>query len=145
MVGDESTDEETFSSAEQSVVIPYLQQGGKMFISGSEIAWDLDYQGSSIDKSFIRLGMSLDPRQQIFRTFNIEHSRVVQLSHRKVKSRELRIGKSFLFETRNMVPARANHKVSAKMIIEQKLDQIAAMPVDEQQFAAEEFLNSLNS
>lgn len=53
MLGDESTDEETFSSVEQSLVTAYLQQGGKMFISGSEIAWDLDYRGASSDQDFI--------------------------------------------------------------------------------------------
>jgi len=99
----------------------------------------------SMAKSFNRLNISATQIQQIFKMFNVEHSRVVKLSHRKIKFRELRIGKSFLNETRNMIPARANHSVSPKMIIEQKLDQIAAMPVDEQQFAAENFLDSLNS
>jgi len=52
-LGDESTDEETFSTVEQSIVTSYLQQGGKMFISGSEIAWDLDSQGNTGDQNFI--------------------------------------------------------------------------------------------
>ncbi len=53
ILGDESTDEETFSDPEQTVVKNYLKQGGKLFVSGSEIAWDLDYKGSASDKDFI--------------------------------------------------------------------------------------------
>ncbi|MCF7832590.1 MAG: T9SS type A sorting domain-containing protein [Candidatus Marinimicrobia bacterium] len=51
--GDESTDDETFNSVEQDIVESYLKQGGKLFVSGSEIAWDLDYSGSTADKAFI--------------------------------------------------------------------------------------------
>jgi len=40
--GNESTADESFSSAEQSVVSNYLAQSGALFVSGSEIAWDLD-------------------------------------------------------------------------------------------------------
>ncbi len=53
ILGDESTDEETFSDPEQVLVKNYLKQGGKLFVSGSEIAWDLDYKGSASDKDFI--------------------------------------------------------------------------------------------
>jgi len=53
ILGDESTYEETFSDPEQTVVKEYLKQGGKLFVSGSEIAWDLDYKGSASDKDFI--------------------------------------------------------------------------------------------
>ncbi len=42
ILGDESTADETFSSAEQSIVKSYLQNGGKLFVSGCEIGWDLD-------------------------------------------------------------------------------------------------------
>jgi hypothetical protein len=52
-LGDESTDDETFSSSEQVLVKEYLKQGGRLFVSGSEIAWDLDYRGSATDKGFI--------------------------------------------------------------------------------------------
>lgn len=54
ILGDESTADESFSSAEQSLVANYLINGGYLFVSGSEIAWDLDYKGSSADKVFIR-------------------------------------------------------------------------------------------
>lgn len=40
--GDESTADETFSATEQTKVKSFLQNGGKLFVSGSEIAWDLD-------------------------------------------------------------------------------------------------------
>ncbi len=54
MVGDESTADETFSNAEQEFVRAYLEGGGRLFVSGSEIAWDLDQRGSAADRAFIR-------------------------------------------------------------------------------------------
>tara|TARA_B100000953_G_scaffold272720_1_gene244372 strand:+ start:1744 stop:4431 length:2688 start_codon:yes stop_codon:yes gene_type:complete len=53
LLGDESTADETFSSFEQDLVTDYLTQGGKIFVSGSEIAWDLDHSGNASDKTFI--------------------------------------------------------------------------------------------
>lgn len=53
ILGDESTVDETFSSIEQEIVKNYLKNGGNLFVSGSEVAWDLDYRGSAIDKDFI--------------------------------------------------------------------------------------------
>ncbi|HCK98720.1 MAG TPA: hypothetical protein DHW42_01250, partial [Candidatus Marinimicrobia bacterium] len=52
ILGDESTADETFSNTEQVIVKDYLKNGGQLFVSGSEIAWDLDYKGSTADKSF---------------------------------------------------------------------------------------------
>ncbi len=52
ILGDESTADETFSSLEQTYVSSYLQGGGSLFVSGAEIAWDLDYKGSTADKAF---------------------------------------------------------------------------------------------
>lgn len=52
VLGNESTTDETFSSAEQAVVASYLGGGGRMFVSGAEIGWDLDSQGSGADKTF---------------------------------------------------------------------------------------------
>ncbi len=51
--GNESTADESFSSAEQAKVTAFLAGGGNLFVSGAEIAWDLDHLGSSADKSFI--------------------------------------------------------------------------------------------
>lgn len=53
ILGEESTVDETFSTAEQSLITSYLRQGGRLFVSGAEIAWDLDYRGTTSDKIFI--------------------------------------------------------------------------------------------
>lgn len=53
ILGEESTANETFSNSEQTIVSNYLKQGGKFLLSGSEIAWDLDYSGTTSDKAFI--------------------------------------------------------------------------------------------
>ncbi|GJQ61371.1 MAG: hypothetical protein SCALA702_04240 [Melioribacteraceae bacterium] len=53
ILGEESTADETFSTGEQNIISTYLKNGGNLFVSGSEIAWDLDYKGSTADKSFI--------------------------------------------------------------------------------------------
>ncbi len=42
LLGEESTDDETFSSVEQTLVTAYLNSGGNLFLSGAEIGWDLD-------------------------------------------------------------------------------------------------------
>lgn len=60
ILGDESTADETFDNTEQTLVSAYLRQGGRLFVSGSEIAWDLDYKGSSTDKDFIRNFLKAD-------------------------------------------------------------------------------------
>lgn len=52
MLGDESTVNETFSTAEQALVTDYLAGGGKLFVSGSEVGWDLSAKGSTADKDF---------------------------------------------------------------------------------------------
>jgi len=50
---DESTADETLSSAEQNLVKDFLEQGGCLFISGSEIGWDLGRTTSSTaDRQF---------------------------------------------------------------------------------------------
>lgn len=53
ILGKESTANETFNSTEQTLVANYLKQGGKLLVSGSEIAWDLDNSGTTSDKAFI--------------------------------------------------------------------------------------------
>ena len=53
ILGEESTADETYSSNEQEIIKSYLRKGGNLFVSGSEIAWDLDYKGSASDKDFI--------------------------------------------------------------------------------------------
>jgi hypothetical protein len=53
ILGEESTVDETFSNTEQALVKNYLQNGGNLFVSGCELAWDLDYRGSTTDKAFL--------------------------------------------------------------------------------------------
>jgi len=45
-LGRESTADRTFDAAEQTRVSTYLSAGGKLLVSGSEIAWDLDQQNN---------------------------------------------------------------------------------------------------
>ena len=52
ILGEESTADETFSDSEQDIIESYLKNGGNLFVSGAEIAWDLDYRGSSTDNAF---------------------------------------------------------------------------------------------
>ncbi|NOX88972.1 MAG: T9SS type A sorting domain-containing protein [Calditrichaeota bacterium] len=53
ILGDESTHDGTFTKDEQELVKEYLQNGGKLFVSGSEIAWDLSWKGASYDHDFL--------------------------------------------------------------------------------------------
>lgn len=52
MSGDESTENETFSTSEQNQVKLFLENGGKLFVTGSELGWDLYEKGNSADKAF---------------------------------------------------------------------------------------------
>lgn len=54
ILGEESTADETFSNAGQDSIEAYLQNGGRLFVSGAEIAWDLDYKGNASDKTFCK-------------------------------------------------------------------------------------------
>jgi hypothetical protein len=48
--GTESTADKTFDPTERSLITTYLNAGGKLFVSGSEIGWDLDQSG--VDPTF---------------------------------------------------------------------------------------------
>ena len=50
--GEEATATVSFSSSEQTRIMAYLEAGGRLFISGSEIGYDLEHSGSSEDISF---------------------------------------------------------------------------------------------
>ena len=52
ILGDESTRYNTFTRQEQEIVSAYLQQGGNLFVTGSEIAWDLCEKGTADDRDF---------------------------------------------------------------------------------------------
>lgn len=51
-LGDEGVEHETFSASEQSLVRFYLQSGKKLFVTGSEVGYDLFSYGSASDKLF---------------------------------------------------------------------------------------------
>jgi len=50
--GEEATSTVSFSPTEQMRIQEYLEQGGRIFISGSEIGYDLEASGSDADISF---------------------------------------------------------------------------------------------
>lgn len=52
ILGRESTADETFSSAEQTLVSTFLSGGGRLFVSGTELVWDLQYSGTAADNAF---------------------------------------------------------------------------------------------
>jgi hypothetical protein len=54
--GDESTVDEVFNAEERIKIADYLRGGGKLFASGSEIAWDLEGSSSSTpsETTFLR-------------------------------------------------------------------------------------------
>jgi cell wall-associated NlpC family hydrolase len=52
--GDESTIDETFSHSEQTLLKSFLENGGSLFVSGSEIGWDLGNKGDAADKDFYK-------------------------------------------------------------------------------------------
>jgi|GEM_PF-1176042 len=43
ILGEESSADHTFDATEQTLVADYLAGGGKLFVSGAEIGWDLDH------------------------------------------------------------------------------------------------------
>ncbi|WP_442481891.1 golvesin C-terminal-like domain-containing protein [Aeoliella sp. SH292] len=62
MAGEESTADQTFSPAEQTLVAQYIAAGGNVFASGSEIGWDLDAQnnGRSFFENVLRANYVAD-------------------------------------------------------------------------------------
>jgi hypothetical protein len=52
ILGDESTADHTFTPTEQDLVAAFLDNGGRLFVSGAEIGWDLWAQGNSADRTF---------------------------------------------------------------------------------------------
>jgi len=52
ILGEESSLGDTLNPVEQAALSAYLNAGGKLFISGAEIGWDLDHLGSVDDRDF---------------------------------------------------------------------------------------------
>ncbi|MBX7245406.1 MAG: hypothetical protein K1X53_07895 [Candidatus Sumerlaeaceae bacterium] len=71
VLGSESTTNETFSTAEQALVSAFLQAGGCLFVSGSEIGWDLDQNGSAADKAFYNQYLCAGYVQDDFNKFTV--------------------------------------------------------------------------
>ncbi len=60
ILGEESTVDHTFSVAEQAAVTTYLSSGRGLFVSGSEIGWDLVTRGNDTDADFFRTYLGAD-------------------------------------------------------------------------------------
>ena len=62
IAGEESTTDESFSTRQQEVLTDYWGSGGTLWVSGSEVLWDLDYLGSESDRAFAEtvLGSLMD-------------------------------------------------------------------------------------
>ncbi|MEW5797669.1 MAG: T9SS type A sorting domain-containing protein [Bacteroidota bacterium] len=60
--GDEGSTDETFGAQEQTKAIAYLQQGGKLFVTGSEVGYDLDRASgpSQADRDFFNNYLKAD-------------------------------------------------------------------------------------
>jgi spore germination protein YaaH len=52
ILGNEGVSDESFSWGEQQIVANYLDGGGSLLVSGSEVGYDLDYTGSADDQAF---------------------------------------------------------------------------------------------
>lgn len=52
-LGREGSVEKTFTATEQDKVAAFLNGGGRLFVSGSELGWHLDHNGTTQDRNFI--------------------------------------------------------------------------------------------
>ena len=60
ILGEEGTSTGVFSSIEQAIIKTYLESGRFLFISGSEIGYTLEAQGSSADREFYQNYLKAD-------------------------------------------------------------------------------------
>ncbi|MBN1349968.1 serine hydrolase [candidate division KSB1 bacterium] len=61
ILGDESTADETFNLTEQNLVAQFLRNGGRLFLSGSEVGYDLmGAASSSHDQAFFKAILQAD-------------------------------------------------------------------------------------
>ncbi len=54
MLGNEGSNDFTFNNKEQTIVRGFLENGGRLLVSGSEVGWDLVAKGSESDRAFFR-------------------------------------------------------------------------------------------
>ncbi len=73
IAGEESTANETFSSAEQTIVQQFITAGGHLFLSGSEIGWDLDRPSgpTTADRTFYETVLKADYVADDAGTYNL--------------------------------------------------------------------------
>lgn len=69
--GDEGVADESFNSVEQSKVKAFLESGGMLFLSGSEIGFDLVESGSATDKTFYRDYLKADYKLDASEQFSV--------------------------------------------------------------------------
>jgi len=60
ILGDEGPEDSTFTPVEQSLVTAYLESGGNLLVSGSEVAYDLVEFGSPADTNFFHQVLKAD-------------------------------------------------------------------------------------
>jgi spore germination protein YaaH len=65
-LGDESTANKTFNGSEQLIVMNYLKNGGKLFISGSEVAYELSSSAPSFLNNFLKARYIADNSGSLF-------------------------------------------------------------------------------
>lgn len=60
LTGEESTADESFSTAEQNAVNDYLTNAANanLFVSGAEVGWDLSAQGTTADRTFFNMSLA---------------------------------------------------------------------------------------
>ena len=70
--GEESSADDTFNGTEQTLVSNYLSAGGKLFVSGAEIGWDLDWLNNG--RSFYNNSLRADYVSDDAATYNVQGS-----------------------------------------------------------------------
>ncbi len=70
ILGEESSADDTFDATEQSLAANFLTAGGKLFVSGAEIAWDLDNLGNG--QSFYNNSLRADYVADDANTYDVQ-------------------------------------------------------------------------
>jgi len=71
LCGEESTADHTFDANEQALVGAYLDGGGKLFVTGAEIGWDLDYKqnGAGFYHNYLRANYVQDSSGGVYTVY----------------------------------------------------------------------------
>jgi hypothetical protein len=81
IIGDDVKFDETFGYDEQALIQTFLDSGGCLFATGSELGYDLDYRSTDIDKAFCRNYLKLSyvqnsPLNQISTYYEVQFDSV---------------------------------------------------------------------